>query len=84
MVLKEAEEGSGGKDPVALGMMAVMKQRGLAESLTHFRFEDGFCLLCDWRRINLNASAEVPMLNSRCFLISEAGLLSLKEPLKLQ
>lgn len=45
-------------------MMAVLKKRGLSEELQHFRFEGEFCLACDWRKIDLRASAQV--ISPRC------------------
>lgn len=56
----KGDKGEAVPDPVAAAMMRIMKARGLNESLAHFRFEDEFCMSCDWRRISLSLSSQVP------------------------
>jgi hypothetical protein len=55
------DKGEAVSDPVAAAMMKILKARGLEESLTHFRFEGEFCMSCDWRRIDLSLSSQVPL-----------------------
>ena len=55
----QGDKGEAVSDPVAAAMMRMLRAKGLAQSLAHFRFEGEFCMSCDWRRIDLSLSSQV-------------------------